>query len=134
MDLPVTAIVSNLSNEEALLAQASENENRKSLSDYAKGKQYSKIIKEKIFTQESLAKNLNKSRTYVRQLLSFDNIDHRISTAIGNLSNISSRTAYEICKWQQKGEEYINILISLANKLETGEIGEKKLNKLLRIL
>ncbi len=127
----LNVIVSNINDEEAFIIQASENDQRKNLSDYARGMHYHKIIDNKIFTEESLAKKLNKSKSYVRQLLSFQRLHHSLVTAISNLSNISSRTAAEMLRWQNKGKQFLDILITLAPKLREGNIGEKKLVKLI---
>jgi ParB family chromosome partitioning protein len=122
-------IINDLSDKDALLIQASENENRKNLSDYAKGLHYSRIIKNGLFTQDSLAKNLSKSATYVRQLLAFSSIEPNLATAIGDLSQISSRTAYEIIKWQKKGKEQLKILTSIAPTIIKNNLGSSTLAK-----
>ncbi|NQY43604.1 MAG: ParB/RepB/Spo0J family partition protein [Legionellales bacterium] len=124
-------IVKNLSDKEAILVQYSENENRTNLSDYAKGIHYEKIIKNKLITRSDLAKNINKSEAYVRQMLSFSKLDNSLKDAVKDFSKISSRTASEMLRWQKKGDVYLKILIANAHVLRKGDIGEKKLALLI---
>ena len=61
-----------MSDSEAALAQATENDNRVGLSDY-KRISYSKLIKNKIIKQKILL-SLGKSHHYISALLSFSKI------------------------------------------------------------
>ena len=47
------------------------------------------------------------------------------------MTKISARTASEIVRWQEKGKQYQDVLLELAPKLVTGEIGANKLQKLI---
>jgi ParB family chromosome partitioning protein len=120
-------VVRNMTDKEAALCQLSENDQRKNLSDYAKGISYSKLIQDKIITAKELEIKLNKSQGYIRTLLSFARISQEVSEAIGDMSKITARSAYEIARWEEKGEEYKAALIAIAPKLRTGAVGEKKL-------
>lgn len=120
-------LVKHLSDSEAAITQASENYNRKDLSDYARGMSYSRLIEEGILTPKSLTQSLNMSKQQISRLLSFSKIPAEIIDAIQDLSKISARTAEQIKQLSNKGELYISAIISCAEKLKTGEYGHEKL-------
>ncbi len=125
--ISLKVLVRDLSDSEAAIIQASENYNRKDLSDYARGMSYSRLIEEGIITSKQLTQSLNMSKQQISRLLSFNKIPIEIKEAIQDLSKISARTAEQIKQISNKGEEYILAIISCSDKLRTGEFGYEKL-------
>jgi len=125
------AIVKDISDTEAAIYQSIENDQRVDLSDYAKGQNYKKLIDAKILTPKDLTVKLQKSQSYIRNLLSFSRISKELIDAIGDLTKVSARTAYELVRLEEKGEPYKNILLQLGPKIAKAEIGAKKINKLV---
>ena len=126
-DLPLKVLVRELSNSEAAIIQASENNNRKDLSDFARGMSYFKLIDDGIVTAKHLSDSLNISKQQLSRLLSFSKIPIEIKDAIQDLSKISARTAEQIKQLSNKGNLYILAIIDCADKLRTGNFGYEKL-------
>lgn len=120
--------IKNYSDNEAALAQAAENEERKQLSDYAKGMSYARLIEMGILKQTDLTSKLGISRQQVSRLLSFKDIPITLRDAIGDLTLVTARTAEEIRLLCNKNSENISTLISIAGKIASG-IGAVTLQK-----
>ena len=125
--LSLKVLVKNLSDSEAAIIQASENNNRKDLSDFARGMSYFKLIDDGIITAKHLCQSLNISKQQISRLLSFSKIPIEIKDAIQDLSKISARTAEQIKQLSNKGDSYILAIIDCADKLRTGTFGHEKL-------
>lgn len=124
-------IVSDMNDNIAALAQAAENDQRKNISDYAKGMSFHKLIEEKVIIQKDLIERLGKSKQYVSALLSFGKLPEEIVNAIGDMSKVSARTAEKIKQLSSKGQLYIEAIISHAEKIRDGKVGNQKLEKLV---
>ena len=129
--LPFLVILKDLSDTEAAIYQVAENDQRKNLSDYSKGINYAKLINAGVLSTKDLTQKLRKSQQYISGLLSFSKISCNLIARIGDMTKISARTASEIVRWQEKGKQYQDVLLELAPKLVTGEIGANKLQKLI---
>jgi ParB family chromosome partitioning protein len=125
-----TAIVSNVGDQEAAIIQASENLQRKDLSDYAKGMNYATLINNQVITQVELQKKLNLSKATISALLSFAAIPSEIIEAIGDLSKVSANVASLIRAHSNKGEKYVKALIKIAPNIRSG-IGGQYFKKLI---
>jgi ParB family chromosome partitioning protein len=129
--IPLKAIIKKLSDSEAAIIQAAENEGREDLSDYAKGISFSRLIKSGVIKQKDLIDQLNKTKQQISALLSFDKIPEEVIEAIGEMKLISANTAERIKELCNKGEEYKQAIISIAPKLSTGKVGRHSLEKLV---
>lgn len=129
VDLKV--IVKNLSNVDAALSQAAENDNRVDLSDYAKGMSFSKLIDDKVIKQKDLIEKLGRSKQYVSALLSFSKIPVEVIDAVGDWSSVNARLGEKIKQLSSKGEENIQAIISMSSKIREGKIGEKTIERLI---
>lgn len=127
VNIKLKVIIKDISNSDSALAQAAENDNRKDLSDYAKGMSYSKLIDDKIIDQKDLIEKLGRSRQYISALLSYSNIPKQITDAIHNLSKVSCRTAETIKRLSQKGDEYCQAIMNKSEQIRDGKIGHQKL-------
>ena len=124
------AIVKNFPDQVAAIVQASENLQRKDLSDYAKGMSYSKLIQAGILSQTELQKKLALSKATLSAFLSFGSISRHLLTAIEDWSHVSAHVASIIRAFSNKGDAYIQRLIALAPQIRKG-VGGETLKKLL---
>jgi len=124
-------IVKYLSDAEAAIIQLSENNNRKNLSDYAKGINYSKIIEKGLFSQTELTKKIGINKVAISRLLSFRNIPESIITSIEDMTKVSARTASTIVSLCNKGDEYIKAIINHSRSIKNGVMGHEKLKRIV---
>ena len=133
--IKLLVVVRNYSDFEAAISQASENEHRKDLTDYERGKSYYHLINKRIITRDDLIKKLNKNEQYISALLSFNHLHQKVFDAIGDFSKVSAYTAEKIKQLSSKGEDYISAIIDLAHLIRLGKIGHSSLeNKILKSL
>lgn len=123
------AILKSLSDNEASLAQAAENEEREQLSDYAKGMSYAKQIEDSIIKQTDLIVKLGLSKQQISRLLSFRDIPQELMHSIGDMTKVSARTAEEIKLLCKKDPHNITLLMGIAEKISAG-IGHNTIKKL----
>lgn len=128
--LKLKCIITSLDDYTAALAQATENLQRKNLSDYAKGINYYRLIEKKILTREDIEEKLSINKMQVSRLLSFGRLKKdfkEIYDSILDFSYISARTCSEMCALATKGENYIQAIISTSPLLKSGKIGARTL-------
>ena len=129
--LELLVIIKDLTDENAAIIQISENESRKDLSDYAKGMSYARLIQNGVITQKDLIQKLGRSKQYISALLSFSRIPQKIISAIGDMSKVSHRTAEEICRLSNKGENYIEAILLITEKIKTGKYGVESIKNFI---
>ena len=129
-NLKLKVLIRNLTDNEAALVQISENSNRTALSDYAKGMSYARLIHQGLLNQSDLVSKLNISKQQVSRLLSFDKIPSPIIEAIGDMSQVSSRTAEQIKQLSAKDDKYIEAICHFASQIREGKVGQAKLLQL----
>jgi len=122
----------NLSDLNAALAQAAENDNRVDLSDYAKGMSFAKLIDDKVIKQKDLTEKLGRSKQYISALLSFSKIPSKIIESINDWSKVTSYTSETIARLSKKGDVYIDEIIKLSDKISTGKIGHRNLDAVIK--
>lgn len=130
--LLLKVIIQDLDDRLAALVQAIENEQRKDLTEFAKGMSYADKIEKGLLAQKDLTEILKISRQQVSRLLSYRNIPPTLFEAISDFRLVSSRTAYELSRLANKNEEYLNALIELADKIREGKIGANSIEKLVK--
>lgn len=94
-DLPFLAIVSELDDNQAAIAQIKENQ-KNIICDYSKGFFYSKLLDSKKITQGELLNNIKISKNKLKDFLSFAKVDKKIWQAVSDMSKVSPRTSREI--------------------------------------
>lgn len=124
-------IIRQLDDHQAALCQAAENSNRQDLSASAKGLNYAALLEKGIISRQDLQNKLKLSKSSVRNLLSFARIDKDIVEALQDISKLSSTTAYEITRIQEKSAAHKSALLALAPKLREGKIGHQTLERLI---
>lgn len=125
-------VENNLSTADALLCQAMEND-KKTLSDYAIGMHYARLLDKQILKQKDL-KRFGHTVLEINRFLAFSQIPLAIHDAVENWSLVSARTAAEIRSISNKGQKYINALIEIAPKIKTGNMGEKRIKQAIKKL
>jgi ParB family transcriptional regulator, chromosome partitioning protein len=125
--IKLKVIVQEMSDNEAALAQAAENNSRKNLSDFAKGMSYAKLIDKEILSQKDIVEKLKISKQQVSRLLSFSKIPSQVIEAIGDMSKVSARTAEQIKQLCSKNVKYIEIIQKQAKGIREGKVGANKL-------
>lgn len=122
-NIPLTAIVKPLSDQQAALCQKEENENRKEISDYAKAISYRKLIEQKVFSSESdLCEKMGFSKKTLNDIMAFLRVPDALRHKIPNYADISRITALKISTLA-KDSHALEILLEQADK-----IGQKILN------
>ena len=129
LGISLKCIIQNIDDKTSALIQAVENEKRQDISDYAKGMSYYEKIEVGILKQSDIIEILGISPQQVSRLLSFAKIPKAITEAIGDMSKVTARTAEEIRRLSNKGEDYINAIIGVSHKLASGEMGSTTLVK-----
>lgn len=125
------AIIRELTDQEAALAQKEENENRADISDYAKAMSYKKLIDAKVFSNENqLALKLNIPRNRINDLMSYTRIPKQLLEAIPNIHHLPQRTAIKLASLS-KNQENLEALILLASKIGANKITSGAMEKTL---
>ena len=130
-DIKLKVIVNELSDSEAALVQSAENNNRKELSDYAKGMSYAKLIEKKVITQQELGDKLNLDKRIISRFMSFSKLPQSVKEKISDFSKISAYTAECLKIICNKGDKYTEIVLGLSDKLKEGKVGGDKLTILV---
>jgi plasmid partitioning protein RepB len=132
LNIDLLCRVRNLSDREAFISQANENENRKDLSAWARAKDYKRALDKKIFpTVNALAASLGLDRGSVHNLLILNKIPEDIVEVIGDMTNMGIQAAKTIHRLvnEEEGEQHTQTLIKNADKLRAG-LGPKSIERL----
>ena len=131
INLPVRAIIKNVSDSEAAICQQEENCNRENISDFSKAVHLKKLIDKGIFSSvKDLSESMGISRTALTDLLSYTRIPERVMSCFQNPSSISKRMASKISSLcSTNNEKIINEIMSIAKKIEVGDISIRQLAK-----
>ena len=128
-NIPFKVVINNVDDVQAAIIQTRENSNLP-ISDYSKGMHYRKLLDDQAITQEQLAESLSISRRKLRAYLYFADVDSKIWKAVNNMSKVSPRTAETIYLLSQKGDEYKDALIELADEIKKG-VGSTRLTNMV---
>lgn len=126
-DLPFLAVVSELNDNQAAIAQIKENQ-KLAICDYSKGLCYSRLLNSKKLTQAELSNNIQISKAKLKDFLTFAKVDKNIWETVSNMSKVSPRTSREILSISSKGKKYCDALIELSEEIRNG-IGANSLKK-----
>lgn len=119
VNLPLKAIVQNLTDAQATVAQIRENQ-KLPLCDYSKGIHYAKLLATQQITHFKLAKLIGCSRAKLDNYLAFDKVPQDVWKAVDNLNRVSSRSATTIYQLSKRGKAYEDALIDLADDIKRG--------------
>ena len=127
--LPLKAIVHNLNDKEAMVAQIKENE-KEAICDYSKGIFFSSLLKDAAISQKQLMDAAGISKTQFLRYLSFEKVPSSIWDAVKVMSKVSVRAAQTIYELSQKGNEYIDALMDCAEEIKKGA-GSRRIEKMV---
>ena len=119
MELPLAAIVKNVSDNDAFFMQLRENE-KQPISDYSHGLHFKNLIDNEKTTVAELAQLMQCSKEKIYHLLSFADIPNQIWDAVTNMSKVSCRSASTIKRLARKGEQHISALIEISEEIRKG--------------
>lgn len=129
--LKLKVVVKNINNTEAGLMLVSENLNRDDGNDFSFSEQLVELLNGDMLKQQDIVSKLGISKQRVSRLLSFRKIPEHIFQAINDFSKVTAGTAEKIKQLCAKGEKYEHAVLSLADKISSGEIGHEKLSTLV---
>jgi ParB family chromosome partitioning protein len=118
-NMPMKALICNVSDYEASIIQFKENE-KIALSDYSRGMSFAKLKEGKKLTNEQLADMTGYTRSKVQNFLYFAKIDKAIWDAVSNISKVSARSAETIYALSKRGVPYKKALIEIADEIRKG--------------
>jgi len=128
-NLPLKAIIHNLNDKEAMVAQIKENE-KEGICDYSKGIFFSSLLKDGAISQKQLMDAAGLSKTQFLRYLSFEKIPDLIWNAVKVMSKVSVRAAQTIYGLSQKGDEYVDALVDCAEEIKKGA-GSRRIEKMV---
>jgi ParB family chromosome partitioning protein len=112
----------NMTDEEAFRIMVQENESRRNLSDYSKGKRFRRALEDKLYpSQVALAKAFKISDTTLTRLLTAAALDERILKAFSSPAAISGKLAVALQTAADAG--LLDRIVRDARRIESGEIG-----------
>jgi ParB family chromosome partitioning protein len=126
---PLFAILKNISDKDAAIAQKEENQNRENLSDYARAFNYRKLLDSKIFsTQSELAAHLGIPKNTLAVLLNYTKIPKKLLEAMKTPHMLPQRTATKISQLTSNiNPEELNKLCKIAPGFVNGQISFKNI-------
>ena len=128
-NLPLKAIITDISDIKAAITQIKENENL-AISDYSKGLSYAKLQKELNISQKKLAELVGCTIHKIINYLYFAKIDQSIWDAVSNMSKVSAKSAESIYFLSKKSDKHKYALIDIADDIKKGA-GCKRIEKLV---
>ena len=126
---PLKAIVQEISDLEAFHRQHKEND-KLPFSDYSTGMHLSKMLTAEKITLAEAASFMGCSKTKITNLLTFGKVPTRIWSAVEDMSKVSSRCSEIIFRLSNKGDEWIDALVDVAEEIRKGA-GANKIEKLV---
>ena len=121
LDIDVLCLVRALNDEQAFAIMHSENDDRESISPWAKGISFASAIDKGAFkSTRALAAKLGKGHSYVNDLLIYSRIPDELSKAIGPMTKVSQNTAKVICQLSKADKGNLPVLKELASKIANG--------------
>lgn len=117
--ISLIAMVTNKNDLECISIQTSENKKKK-LSPYSLAIVYEKIMKEQNIGQNELAKTLVMPRSSFADLMSFNRVPKEVWNAVEDMTNVKAGTSAYLAAVCANGAEYLNAVISLAEKIREG--------------
>lgn len=133
--LQLKAIIKNITDQDAAIAQKEENENRENISDYSRAFYYKKLLDESVFESISmLAKRMMIGKTSLLDILSYTRINKKILEAMPKPYKLTKAAAVKLATISQKisSEEELNALIGLAPQIQDGKIAFRNIEHELR--
>lgn len=119
LNMPLKAIITNEDDAACLVIQTSENK-QKSVCAYSLAITYQKVMKSLDISQNELARRLNIPKTSFSELLSFNKVPALIWTTVEDMTLVKPKTAAFLAQICAKGENYLQAVMKLAEKIRVG--------------
>lgn len=132
---PLKAMVREITDQQAAIAQKEENGNREDISDYSKAIYYTKLLDNDVFAnQNELARELGIGRTTLTDLLSYSRIPSSILKVIPNPHKLKKLYAVRIAKLSQNADEKtLEALKDIIFRAVAGKITVRSIEPELRL-
>lgn len=129
INIPVKAIIRNISDQDAAIAQKEENENRKEISDFSKAIHYKNLLDKKIFsTMAELSQKMGVGKATLSDLMSYTRIDNRIISSIKCPHRVSKKAASKLAALSQNiSEKSLQALLKIIPDIESGIISARQI-------
>ena len=125
----VKAFVRKLSDQEAFQEMVVENDHRQDISTWARAMSYQRALDRGLFsTQTALASYLGITKGALSNIMIYTKVPEDIAKAVGSFSRVGIHTVKQILNLADDQESRPH-LIQLADKIRSGELGEKTLGK-----
>ena len=128
-NLPLKAVVRELDDKTAMVAQIKENE-KETICDYSKGVFFSSLLQDARATQKDIILATGLSRRQLDRFLCFEKVPSSIWNAVKVMSKVSVRAANTIYDLSQKGPDYIDALIDISDEIKKGA-GSRRIEKMV---
>ena len=131
LNIPVKAILKQISDQEAAIAQKEENDNRQDISDYTRAIYYKKLLDKGVFrSQLQMAKKMGIGNSTLGDLLSYTRIPERILAVFQRPHKISKTVAVRLASMSDADDMQIKELAKVANKIEEGRVSYRNFEEL----
>ena len=129
INIPVKAIIRNVSDQDAAIAQKEENENRKEISDFSKAIHYKNLLDKKIFsTMAELSQKMGVGKATLSDLMSYTRIDTRIISSIKCPHRVSKKAASKLAALSQNiSDKSLQALLKIIPDIESGIISARQI-------
>ncbi len=129
INIPVKAIIRNISDQDAAIAQKEENENRKEISDFSKAIHYKNLLDKKIFlTMAELSQKMGVGKATLSDLMSYTRIDTRIISSIKYPHKVSKKAAAKLAALSQNiSDKSLQSLLKIIPDIESGIISARQI-------
>lgn len=136
LGLEVPCFINDYSDEEAASLQQLENDKRNDLSPWANAVNWHRLINEGVFkSQSAMAVALGKDRRVISDYMCYVNLPEKLSKAIGPMTNVGIKMAKllsRLCSDPQSGEQNVDNLVAIADKIREGKISVSKVQDVCR--
>ena len=129
INIPVKAIVKNILDQDAAIAQKEENENRKEISDFSKAIHYKALLDKKIFSSMTeLSQKMGIGKATLSDLMSYTRIDNRVISSIKHPHKMSKKAAAKLAALSQNISECsLQALLKIIPDVESGKISARQI-------
>lgn len=131
LNKPLKAIATNISDQEAAVAQKEENENREDISDFSKAMYYKKLLKTNVFkSQEQLSSKMGIGHSTLVDLLSYTRIHPDVLKAFTEPHKLGRTHAVKLAALSSKADNKgLQALIKIVPKIQEGKIPSRKIEE-----
>lgn len=131
-NIDLLAIVKDLSDQEAAIAQKEENGNREDISDYSKAIFYKNLLDKKVFdSQGELAIKLGVSKQALSDLLAYTRLPQELLDAYPDVHKLNLKSAVAITSYLNKHPAAIKRILEVIPQIANGKLTTRRLKTLL---